>query len=263
MLVKPFGFINTQGGGGIGYGNPPYEDGLIVYYDFGDNVEGSYTGSNPMTNGATVYDLSGNGVNSILNTGGGSQIFEYIDSQSLGVVRTVNTKAGGRFEMPALTGDLTGLSNVTLEFFINAIGMGGDNVLYRFDSDTRIETNLQQYGSPPKRISADWKTEEGTAINYPVTNQAINDGFHHIVYTGGVGEGTKVYFDGTLLGTGAVNWPSGETMDFDGVGSAQAWMGTQNYAAGVFLGDMAVFRIYSSTMPAASVTANYNYYSAI
>ena len=128
MLIKPFGFINTQGGGGIGYGNPPYEDGLIVYYDFGDNTDGSYRGGTPLANGATVYDLSGNGVDSVLDNNSNAQLFQYIDSQSLGVVRTLN-KNGGHFAMPALTGDLTGLSNVTLEFFINAIGMGGDNGL--------------------------------------------------------------------------------------------------------------------------------------
>ncbi len=261
MLIKPFGFAGDSGGG-IGYGNPTYNTGVIVYYDFGDATAGSYReGGGVITDGDTAYDLSGNGYNSTLVAS--SQQFEYITSQSRGVVRTFN-KNGGRWEMADLAGAQLGLTALSFEYVIRAEGMVNDNVIHRFSgtgTPSRFESNLQQYSSsPPKRISAELITEQDTNIASALSNQDIDNGYHHIVYTAKVGSPTRIYFDGSEIGSGSVNWPSGEDVDFD---ETNAWMGTTNYGGGVYNGDMLVFRIYDNALTAGNVTDNYNYYDAI
>ena len=170
MLIKPFGFAGA-GETGIGYGNPTYDTGVIVYYDFGDATAGSYReGGGVITDGETAYDLSGNGYDSTLVSP--SQQFEYITSQSKGVVRTFS-KNGGRWEMEDLAGDQLGLTAFSFEYVIRAEGMTADNVLHRFSgtsTPSRFESNLQQYGgSPvPNRISVGLNTERITSANLPV-----------------------------------------------------------------------------------------------
>ena len=166
--------------------------------------------------------------------------------------------------MADLAGAQLGLTALSFEYVIRAEGMVNDNVIHRFSgtgTPSRFESNLQQYSSsPPKRISAELITEQDTNIASDLANQAINNGYHHIVYTAAEGTPTKIYFDGSLIGSGSVNWPSGEDVDFD---ETNAWMGTTNYGGGVYNGDMLVFRIYDNALTAGNVTDNYNYYDAI
>ena len=236
MLIKPFGFAGA-GEGGIGYGDPIYNTGVIVYYDFGDATAGSYReGGGVITDGDTAFDLSGNGYDSTLVAS--SQQFEYITSQSRGVVRTFS-KNGGRWEMDDLAGAQLGLTA----------------------TPSRFETNLQQYSSsPPKRISAELITEQDTNIASALSPQAIADGYHHLVYTAKVGSPTRIYFDGSEIGSGSVNWPGGEDVDFD---ETNAWMGATNNPGLVYNGDILVFRIYDNAMSAADVTSNFNYYDGV
>jgi len=264
MLLKPFGFAGSSGGTGIGYGDPPYKTGLITYYDFGDATDGSYTaGDGTLANGAGVADLSGFGYNSTLDNNSNTQNFFYDSTIGRGVVRTAN-KNGGHFVLSDYSGDQLGLSGFSFEFVFQADSMGDDNVLIRFSggsANSRIETNLQQYSSsPPKRISFDFTTEQGTGIGVGLTNQAINNGWHHLVYTAQEGDVSKLYFDGSAIGSGSTAWPSGEEADFD---ETNAWFGTTNYAAGCFNGDIGVFRIYDNGMSAPNVASNYSYYSSI
>ena len=264
-IVQPFGFFAPTGISGIGYGNPTYDTGVIAYFDFGDNTDGSFRGSSgTIANGSTAYDLSGNGYDSTLNNTSGQSV-EYIDSQSLGVVRAAGTKAGGRWEMADFAGSQLGLTAFTFEFVINTNNIFDDNVILRFagsGTNSRAEWNLQQYGgSPvPNRISYDQITEQNTSIPSTTTNVTINNGWHHIVATAAVGDTTRTYYDGAALGNGSTTWPVSDDVDFD---ETNAWMGNTNYGAGVFLGDIAVFRVYDNAMSAANVTANYNYYDSV
>tara|TARA_R110001583_G_scaffold95262_1_gene238962 strand:- start:223 stop:1017 length:795 start_codon:yes stop_codon:yes gene_type:complete len=261
MLIKPFGFAGA-GEGGIGYGDPIYNTGVIVYYDFGDATAGSYReGGGVITDGDTAFDLSGNGYDSTLVAS--SQQFEYITSQSRGVVRTFS-KNGGRWEMDDLAGAQLGLTAFSFEYVLRAEGMVNDNVLHRFSgtgTPSRFETNLQQYSSsPPKRISAELITEQDTNIASALSPQAIDNGYHHLVYTAKVGSPTRIYFDGSEIGSGSVNWPGGEDVDFD---ETNAWMGATNNPGLVYNGDILVFRIYDNALTAADVTSNFNYYDGV
>jgi hypothetical protein len=167
MLIKPFGFMGGAADSGIGYGNPPYNQDLIAYYDFGDNTDGSWTGGGTLVNGDTVTDLSGNGFNSTLNAGG--QTWTYDAAIGKGIIKTP-TKSGGYFYMAALTGAFLGLTAYTFEFvcFIPST-ITNDNLIMRFDNGTsggsRAESNIQQYpGSPPKRIGFDTITDQNNNI---------------------------------------------------------------------------------------------------
>jgi len=267
-LTKPFAFMGggVTTGPGIGYGNPPYNQSLIAYYDFGDNIQGSWTGSVSMSNGDTVFDLSGNGLNSTLEMS--AEEFTYEASVGKGVIQTLS-KQGGMFYMPALTGSFGGLDAVTWEFVLNIPNaLTADNLVFRFDGGggSRAETNLQQYGGTPvpNRIGFDVRTQSGTSVNVGTVNQTVGTGFLHLVYTAGVGTSSKIYYQGSELGASPGTMASGEVFDFDqtgGVTNTNAWFGTSNFAAGTFEGQIGVFRLYSAVMPASSVLANYNFYS--
>ena len=267
-MYQPFAYMAAAAaGGGIGYGNPPYDQDLVAYYDFGDNSAGSWTGGTSLSNGDTVTDLSGNGFDSTLNAG--TQTWTYDSGVGKGVIATTS-KGGGYFYMDALTGAFLGLTAYTFEFVCDlASDLSNDNLIMRFDNGTsggsRAESNLQQYGSPPKRIGFDTITDQNTNISVGTTNQAVLAGFRHFVYTAGQGEVAKVYFDGSLLGQGSTTMPGTDDFDFNKTGAQQdtnSWFGTSNYSSGTFPGRIGVFRLYSSVMSATDVTANYNFYSA-
>ena len=174
MLVKPFGFYGAAAGaGGIGYGNPPYDQDLVAYYDFGDNTDGSWTGGTSLSDEDTVTDLSGNGFDSTLQAG--SQTWTYDSTVGKGVIAT-DTKGGGYFFMDALSGAFASLTAYTFEFVCYlASDLANDNLIMRFDNGgfTRAESNLQQYGSPPKRIGFDTITQQNNNVSVGTNNQAV------------------------------------------------------------------------------------------
>lgn len=264
-LTKPFAYLGSTADTGIGYGNPPYDQDLLAYYDFGSHTQGSWTGSVSMSNADVVRDLSGNGFDSTLDMG--FEQFTYDANFGKGVIST-NTKNGGYFYMDALTGSLAA---VTFEFVLNVpTTLTADNLIFRYDNtgngSSRAESNLQQYGgSPPNRIGCDVRTQQGNNINVGVINQDVGTGFKHLVYTAGQGETTKTYFQGSLLGASSATMSATDTFVFNNTGAQQntnSWFGTSNYSFGTFQGMIGVYRMYSSVMPASSVLANYNYYSA-
>ena len=267
-IVQPFGFFApTGGGGGVGYGNPPYDQDLIAYYDFGDASDGSWTGGSTLLSGDSVTDLSGNGFNSTLNKG--NQTWNYDSGIGKGVIKT-NQKDGGYFYMDALTGGFLGLTAYTFEFAAYVWqAISNDNLIMRFDNGSsggsRAESNIQQYpSSPPKRIGFDTITDQSNNISVGTTNQVVSAGFLHLVYTAGRGETSKVYYQGSLLGQGSATMSGTDDFDFNRTGAQQdtnAWFGTSNYSQGTWPQSIGVFRFYSSAMPASSVTANYNFYS--
>lgn len=264
-MYQPFAYMAAAAGGGIGYGNPPYDQDLVAYYDFGDNSAGSWTGGTSLSNGNTVTDLSGNGFDSTLNAG--SQTWTYDSGVGKGVISTA-TKSGGYFYMDELTGVFASLSAYTFEFVCYLQSdLTNDNLIFRFDGGafSRAESNIQQYASsPPKRIGFDTITEQNQNIGVGTTNQDTATGFLHMVYTAGQGEAAKVYHQGTLLGTAGSTMSGTDTFVFNATGAgsdANAWFGTSNYSGGTFPGQMGVFRLYSSAMSGTDVTANYNFYS--
>ena len=265
-MYQPFGFFAAAADSGIGYGNPPYDQDLVAYYDFGDNSAGSWTGGASLSNGNTVTDLSGNGFDSTLNAG--SQTWTYESGVGKGVISTTS-KAGGYFYMDALSGAFATLTAYTFEFacYIQT-DLTNDNLLMRFDgtSFSRIESNIQQYGgSPvPNRIGFDTITEQNQNVGVGTTNQDTGTGFLHMVYTAGQGDTAKVYYQGSVLGTSGTTMSGTDTFEFDKTGATSdtnAWFGTSNYSGGTFPGQIGVFRLYSSVMSATDVLANYNFYS--
>ena len=264
-LTKPFAFMGSTADSGIGYGNPPYDQDLVAYYDFGDSVEGSWTGSATLTGGDTITDLSGNGFNSSLNAG--SQTWTYETGTGKGVIATTS-KAGGYFYMDAMTGSFTSFDANTFEFVGNIpIALTNDNLIFRFDQNnvssgySRMESNVQQYPStPPKRIGLDVRTAQINQVNVGTINQDTGTGFFHLVYTAGQGETSKIYYQGSLLGQSAGTMSATDTFEWLS-GTTNAWFGTSNYSGGTFPAEIGVFRMYNSAMPASSVTDNYNFYS--
>ena len=267
MLVKPFGFYGAAaaGAGGIGYGNPPYDQDLVAYYDFGDNTDGSWTGGTTLADGDMVTDLSGNGFDSELQAG--LQTWTYDSTVGKGVIAT-NVKSGGYFFMDALSGAFASLTAYTFEFVCYlASDLANDNLIFRFDNNgfSRAESNLQQYTSPPKRIGFDTITQQNNNVSVGTNNQAVLAGFLHMVYTAGQGETSKVYFNGSLLGEGGTTMSGTDTFTFDRTGetaNTNAWFGTSNYSGGTFPGQMGVFRLYSSAMTATDVSNNFSFYNA-
>ena len=264
-LTKPFAFLGASSDPGIGYGNPPYNQSLIAYYDFGDSTEGSWTGSVSMSDGDEVKDLSGNEKHSTLFES--AQSFIYEASVGKGVIST-DTKQGGYFYMPDLTGSFGALPAVTWEFAGNIPSdLVNDNLIFRFDGGggSRAESNIQQYASsPPKRIGFDLRTQGNTSVNVGTVNQDTGTGFFHLVYTAGQGETTKMYYQGSELGASSGTMPVAGVFDFDRDGpqtDCNAWFGTSNFGTGTFPAQIGVFRMYSEAMPASSVLANYNFYS--
>ncbi len=251
---------------GIGYGNPPYDQSLIAYYDFGSSTEGSWTGSVSMSNGDIVTDLSGNEKHSTLYES--AEQFTYEASVGKGVIQTL-TKQGGYFFMPDLTGSFGALTDVTWEFCLNIPNaLTADNLVFRFDGGggSRAESNVQQYGgSPvPDRIGYDVRTESGTSVNVGTVNQSVGTGFLHLVYTAGQGTTSKTYYQGSELGASSGTMSASEVFDFDRAGpqtNCNSWFGTSNFGTGTFVGQLGVFRMYNAVMPASSVLANYNFYS--
>lgn len=266
MQFQPFAYM-ASGDTGIGYGNPPYDQDLIAYYDFGDSAEGSWTGSANLTEGDIVTDLSGNGLNSTLHED--TEAFIYDSTVGKGVIGTTS-KGGGYFFMPSLTGTFADLEAVTFEFVGNIPStLTADNVIMRFEGTTnsRAESNLQQYaGSPvPNRISFDVITFQNNSIGTSPANQNTGTGFFHLVLTAGQGTTSKVYWQGSELAAGSSTMGASDYFNFDRTGNqsdTNAWFGTSNYDGGTFVGEIGVFRMYNSVMPASSVTANYNFYSS-
>ncbi len=264
-LTKPFAFMGSgTSDPGVGYGNPPYDQSLIAYYDFGSSTEGSYTGSVSMSNGDIVTDLSGNEKHSTLEDS--AQQFTYEASVGKGVIGTT-TKQGGYFFMPDLTGSFGALTGFTMEFAGNIpLALTNDNLIFRFDGGggSRAESNLQQYpSSPPKRIGFDVRTESGTFVNVGTVNQDTGTGFFHLVYTAGQGLTSKTYYNGSELGASSGTMSASEVFDFDRNGpqtNCNSWFGTSNFGTGTFPAQIGVFRMYSAAMPASSVLANYNFY---
>jgi len=264
-LTKPFAFMGSGDGPGIGYGNPPYNQSLIAYYDFGSNTEGSWTGSVSMSNGDLVTDLSGNEKHSTLFES--AEQFTYEAGVGKGVIST-QTKQGGYFFMPDLTGSFGALTDVTWEFVLNIpTALSADNLIFRFDGGggSRAESNLQQYGGTPvpDRIGFDLRTEQNNSVNVGTVDQSVGTGFLHLVYTAGQGETTKTYYQGSELGASGGTMAATDTFDFDRNGpqtNCNSWFGTSNFGTGTFPAQIGVFRMYSAAMPAASVLANYNFY---
>ena len=269
-LSKPFAFMGSTSGGdpGVGYGNPPYDQDLIAYYDFGSQIEGSWTGSATLAEGDIVTDLSGNGLHSTLHDD--TETFTYHDNIGKGVIGTT-TKGGGYFYMPVLTGSFADLTEFTFEFVGNIpLALTNDNVIVRFDGlgTSRVESNLQQYGGTPvpNRISYDCITDQNNSDGPTPTNISTGTGFFHLVLTAARGETPKCYWQGSQLGIGSGSAMAGaDDFNFDRSGiqsDTNAWFGTSNYDGGTYLGQIGVFRLYNSSMPASSVTSNYNFYSA-
>lgn len=265
MIQTPFAFMGAADTG-IGYGNPPYDQDLIAYYDFGDNVQGSYTGSATLSNGDVVTDLSGNGLNSVLSTS--VQVFSYNSTVGKGVIETTNGKSGGYFYFPPMTGSYANLTEFTMEF-VGSIptDLTNDNVIARFDGTdpSRIETNIQQYQTtPPKRISFDLISSQNTTWGVNPGAVDTGTGFFHFVITGGRNNTSKAYWNGSEVATYTSPMNGTDYFNFDRTGvqsDTNAWFGTSNYGAGVFQGQIGVFRFYNAYFTSADVTGNYNYYS--
>lgn len=264
-LTKPFAFMGAADTG-IGYGNPPYDQDLIAYYDFGDNVEGSWTGSATLTNGDVVTDLSGNGFTSTLQAP--SQTFSYNSTVGKGVIET-STKNGGYFFFPTMTGSYGNIGELTMEF-VGSIptDLTQDNVIVRFKGTdaSLLESNIQQYGgSPvPDRISFDLKSTQNTSWGVNPGNINTGTGFFHFVITGGNNNTSKAYWNGSEVATYTSPMNGTDYFNFDRSGNqsnTNAWFGTSNYTGGVFNGQIGVFRFYNAYMSSTDVTANYNYYS--
>lgn len=265
MIQTPFAFMGAADTG-IGYGNPPYDQDLIAYYDFGDNVQGSYTGSATLSSGDVVTDLSGNGLNSVLSTS--VQVFSYNSTVGKGVIETTNGKSGGYFYFPPMTGSYANLTEFTMEF-VGSIptDLTNDNVIARFDGTdpSRIETNIQQYQTtPPARISFDLISSQNTTWGVNPGNINTGTGFFHFVITGGRNNTSKAYWNGSEVATYTSPMNGTDYFNFDRTGAqsdTNAWFGTSNYAAGVFQGQIGVFRFYNAYFTSDDVTGNYNYYS--
>ena len=268
MNQTPFAFMGSTAAEGPGWGTPPYDTGIQVFYDFGSDDNGQTVSWDPSTNtvndvenfaDATWVPQSGNTFLALSGSGYGAGVAQY----------SVSTKQGQYLDLTDDANFPSSQTAVSFEWIYKTPtgGLSQDNVLARYTngnfSTTALESNLQQYGGSPvaDRWYADITDQSGgnpgTIYWY---NTFSADTFYHLVLTAEQNGKLKAYAQGVLVEESSTNYQP--TSVFTWSRNNAVIFGSDSYSGGVILGGLGCFRMYNTAIPAASVTANYNYFSA-
>jgi len=263
MLIKPFGFLGSQGGGASGYGNPPWNSNVLFYYNFGEETSwGSGSGAT-----ATIIDVEGNTNADLIGPG-----WAYDDGSgtNMGVgsaSQLVKGSPSGRGIIPDNTigGPYNGFAGEYL-FKTPSVDWSGDNIFARITkgsfTDSLLESNIQQYGgSPvPDRIYYEGSSEDGRggAIFYALNFEP--ETWYHVVFSMEQGEYTKLYINGSHVATGGTQFGVSDTWEWT--------INTVNdrYILGSngdvnWTGYIAAIRWYSENATDSNVLSNYNHFA--
>lgn len=211
---------------GIRYNTSIVRNGLVLHLDAA-NVK-SYPGSGTVWN-----DLSGNGNNGSLLNG----VSYLLDNKG-----TFNFD--GTDDVVALT--VTKTASCTFEFWANLIS--GTNNCMLFNAGN-VSSGPDLFFTGGKIC---WNTWDGA--NNPFGNIPTNayNSFHHYTIVNDSTSTTKLYFDGTLLGS-AVYKSAASTTTFT-IGKAGSAGGDSGYP---WKGRIAVSKIYNRALSASEIKQNF------
>ena len=260
MLIKPYGFLGSGAGAAApGYGTPPWNSNVLFYYNFGEQTSWD-SGS------ATVTDVEGN---TDAELSGPDWTYDDGSGFNMGVGSAYQSTKGspnGRGIVPDNTigGPYNGWAAEYL-FKSPVADYSQDNIFARMTkgsfTDSLFESNLQQYpSSPPKRIYFEGSSEDGRggAIFHNVDLDV--ETWYHIVFSMEQGQYTKLYLNGSHVGTGTTQFGASDTWEWSITNANDRYIlggnGNSNWT-----GYIAAIRWYSENATDANVTDNYNHFA--
>jgi len=161
--------------------------GLTIWYDFSDVSTITKDSSNRIS---AVADKTSNGFNLVQATGGAQPLWVASNKNSLDVIDF----AGSRY----MASTFASMSNATGYSIVLACVVPADNNTSMFSSTSPASAKLRTYNTGTLALE-----NSGTVTTSPVIS-GLNGSWHTIVCIGN-GSSTKVYIDGTLMGTGTMN----------------------------------------------------------
>lgn len=257
-LVKPFGFL-AGAAAGPGYGTPPWNSNVLFYYNFGEQTSWD-SGS------ATITDVEGNTNAELI---GGDWTYDDGTNINMGVGSAYQSTKGptnGKGILPAnnIGGPYNGFA---AEYFFKtpSTDWTDDNILARMTkgsfTDSYFEVAIQQYAiTPPKRIYYEGSSEttSGGAIFYSI--DFTIDTWYHLVFSMEQSGNTKLYVNGSHVGTGPNTFGASDTWEWTINTDANRRILGYNFASN-WTGYMGAIRWYGEKATDANVLANYNHFA--
>jgi len=182
--------------------------GLTIWYDFSDVSTITKDSSNRIS---VVADKTSNGFDLVQATGGAQPLWVAGDKNSLGVIDF----AGSRY----MASTFASMSNTTGYSIVLACVVPADNNTSMFSSTSPTSAKLRTYNTGTLALE-----NLGVVTTSPVIS-GLNGSWHTIVCIGN-DTSSKVYIDGTLMGTGdmdanLVNWLVGAESTSGGYSNAK------------------------------------------
>jgi len=240
---KSLKFFSTKRTGGGTNESKYITSNLLMNLDAGDSS--SYSGS-----GDTWYDLNNGGYNVTLNgpswSNTNSGIFTYDGTDDVATFDKAAFTLGSTFTIEIWYRFTSSQTNVFTNGGLFTQGAAGD-------WNTSVGSNKGLILGANEIV---YRTSSNTQIWTAYTSTPSQNNWHQFVFTFDSGTG-KVLMDGATSEIySATNFQSSysNTNGLYGIGLADAWGGYR----GEFIGDIAIFRVYSVVLTASEIQQNFD-----